>query len=177
MTSTQVRFIALLAVGGTAVLGSYVHGIATNPETRGLVWGDVPESLKPLYTVNMFLAAGGWFAFTSYLLFAVRPAEVRVGPFGYGLFVAAQAVALFASALWMPLTFQFLDAPSSGLWWLIRLDLLVVGIASLAILWGLWVIDPRYAPGWRRAALVGAVFFCLQTAVLDALVWPAFFPI
>jgi hypothetical protein len=28
----------------------------------------------------------------------------------------------------------------------------------------------------RMAAVVGLVFFCIQTVLLDALVWPAFFP-
>ena len=44
-------------VGGIAVLGSYVHGIVTNPLTRGEVWGGVPEALQPLYTASMLSAA------------------------------------------------------------------------------------------------------------------------
>ncbi len=176
MDALRIRFIALLVLGGLAVLGSYVHGLAGHPETRGLVWGEVPDALRPLYTINMFLAAAGWLVFTGYILFAVRPDAARVGRFGYRLFIVLQAVVLICSAAWLPLTFRYLDGPGAGLWWLIRLDLLAVGAASLGILWGLWVLDPRYAPAWRRAALLGAFFFCLQTALLDALVWPAFFP-
>jgi hypothetical protein len=74
----------------------------------------------------------------------------------------------------MPLTFALLGNPNTLLWWIVRLDLLVVGVASLAVLAALLRIGPGRAP-WP--AVVGAAFFCLQTAVLDALIWPAFFPL
>ena len=35
-------------------------------------------------------------------------------------------------------------------------------------------LDPARA---RELALAGALAFCLQTAVLDAIVWPAYFPV
>jgi hypothetical protein len=87
-----------------------------------------------------------------------------------------QAVALVGSALWMPLTFLYLDAPSAGLWWLIRIDLLGVGLAALGIIAALAVAEPRPASVWRALALLGSVLFAFQTLVLDALVWPAYFP-
>ena len=34
----------------------------------------------------------------------------------------------------MPLTFAWLAEPSPALWWAIRLDLAIVGLASLALL-------------------------------------------
>ena len=61
--------------------------------------------------------------------------------------------------------------------WAIRLVLGTVGIGSLGLLAAILAVRPVSAPGARRIALVGITAFCLQTAVMDALVWPAFFPV
>jgi hypothetical protein len=37
--------------------------------------------------------------------------------------------------------------------------------------------SPHSAPGSRRLAIAGAIAFSFQTALLDALVWPAYFPL
>ncbi len=167
----------LNVAGGVAVLGSYVHGIASNPQTRALVWGGVPEELKPLYTINMFLAAAGYFAFSFTVFFRLDPDRTRVaGRYGFGCFPILYGLILFPSALWMPLTFQMLAAPSPLLWAAIRVVLALVGIGSLGLLAAIATAEPRESPGARRVALAGAAFFSLQTAVLDALVWPAYFP-
>ena len=77
----------------------------------------------------------------------------------------------------MPLTFEMLEAPGTGLWWAIRLALGAVGIGSLGLLAAIVAVRPVSAPGARRLALIGSAAFCFQTAVMDALVWPAFFPV
>lgn len=170
----QRRMFAWINVlGGIAVLGSYLWGLGTHPETRNDVWGGVPASLQGLYTVNMLLAATGYFFFSTFVFLRVDPDAARVGNRGFGVFNALYAVILAGSALWMPLTFAHLASPSPLLWWIIRVDLLAVGAASLALLVSLRRVRPGPAP-WP--ALVGAAFFCVQTALLDALVWPAFFP-
>jgi hypothetical protein len=163
-------------VGGIAVLGSYAHGIATHPETRGDLWGGLPAALQPLYSLNMCLAAAGYFLFTSFVLFRLDAERVRVFGYGYGVFPLLYGAILVASALWLPLTFEMLAGPSPALWLAIRLDLAITGLASLALLAAIARVRPHEAPGARRLALVGAAFFCLQTALLDALVWPAWFP-
>jgi hypothetical protein len=167
-------FAWINVLGGMAVLGSYVWGLAAHPESRGDFWGGVPTSLQSLYTVNMLLAALGYFFFTGFVFLRLDPDETRVGSRDFGLFNQLYGVILFGSALWMPLTFALLENPNTLLWWIVRLDLLVVGVASLAVLAALLRIRPGRAP-WP--AVVGAAFFCLQTAVLDALIWPAFFPL
>ena len=141
-------------------------------------WGEVPASLQPLYTVCMFLAAGGYFLFTSYVFFRLDPAKVRVfGRYGFGIFNALYAGILFPSASWLTLTFLMIDAPSSGLWIAIRTVLSVVGICSLLLIPALRSAEPRGPGLHRNLATVGAVFFTFQTAVLDALVWTAYFPV
>lgn len=171
--------LALLnVVGGAAVLGSYVHGLATHPLTRGDVWGGVPEPLKPIYTVSMLCAAAGYFPFTYYIFFHVDPERVRIAErFGYGAFHVLYGCVLVFSALWMPLTFAMLEQPSLPLWYAIRLTLAIVGIASLGILAALITLQPRQGGTVHAAAVIGCAAFCIQTALLDALVWPAFFPI
>jgi hypothetical protein len=158
-------------LGGLAVLGSYVHGIAAHPVTRGAVWGGVPDALRPLYTTTMLLAAAGYFAFTYFIFFRLDPAAVRIGRrLTFGAFNALYALILIPSALWMPLTFGMLESPSRALWVAIRLDLILVGLGSLGLLAAVAAVSPGSAPGARRLALVGCAAFCLQTAVLDALV-------
>jgi hypothetical protein len=84
---------------------------------------------------------------------------------------------LIPSALWMPLTFAMLEAPSDGLWWAIRLTLAAVGVGSLGLLAGLVAVRPSSPSLAHKLAVVGSLAFALQTAVLDAAVWPAFFPV
>jgi hypothetical protein len=165
-------------LGGSAVLASYAYGLASNPLTRGDVWGGVPETLRPLYTVTMLLAAAGYFAFSYFVLLKVDPDRSRIGDrFGFGAFNLLYALILIPSALWMPLTFEMLESPGPGLWWAIRLVLGAVGIGSLGILAAIIAVRPVSAPGARRVALAGSAAFCLQTAVMDALIWPAYFPV
>lgn len=166
-------FVWINVIGGLAVLGSYAWGIGSHPETRNDVWGGVPGSLQGLYTVNMLLAATGYMFFTGFVFLRLDPTEARVGARDFGVFNRLYGVILVGSALWMPLTFALLESPSLLLWWIIRLDLLAVGVASLGLLVALRRVKPGPAP-WP--AVTGAVFFCLQTAVLDALIWPAYFP-
>jgi hypothetical protein len=164
-------------LGGTAVLGSYAHGLASHPLARAELWGGVPEALRPLYTASMLLAAAGYFAFSFFVLFRLDPERTRVfGRFGFGAFHLLYALILLPSALWMPLTFALLEAPSAALWAAIRVTLALVGLGSLGLVAALASAGPARAPGARALAVAGALAFSLQTAVLDALVWPAFFP-
>jgi len=164
-------------VGGCAVLASYVHGLAANPLTREEVWGGVPDSLRPLYTVSMLCAAAGYFAFSYLVFFRLDPDTIRIGRrFGFGVFHVLYALILVPSALWMPLTFAMLESPSAALWWTIRVVLAAVGLGSVGLLAALVAVRPRRENGARWLALAGVSAFCFQTAILDALVWPAFFP-
>ena len=172
------RLAALNLVGGACVLASYAWGFLARPEAVGALWGGVPESIRPLYTLNMLLAAAGYFLFTPFILLRLPPDGTQVaGGFGYRFFHAAYALVLLPSALWMPLTFALVEHPSEALFWLVRLDLALVAVGSLGLLFALLgLARPRPARG-RGLAIAGLVHFCIQTAVLDAVVWPAFFAI
>jgi hypothetical protein len=163
-------------LGGAAVLGSYAWGIATHANP-GAVWGGVPEWLKPFYTVSMLAAAGGYFLFSGFLLFGVDAERARfAGGWGFGLVNALFLLILVPSALWMPLTFRMLDAPSPGLWIAIRVVLALVGIGSVGLLVAVATVAPRTPVALHALAVAGLVAFAIQTALLDAIVWPAYFP-
>jgi hypothetical protein len=170
------QLLIIILVGGSAVLGSYVLGALTQPGAVSLLWGGVPQGIRPFYTVAMFLGAGGYFAFTYFVFFQLVPDTVRVaGRFGFGLFNALYAAILLPSALWMPLTLLAAKQPGPALSWLVRLDLWTVAAASLGLLWALLAVEPRQ-PRWaHRLALVGSILFCLQTVILDAIVWVIFY--
>jgi hypothetical protein len=163
-------------LGGIAVLGSYAWGLGTQPDP-GAVWGGVPEWLKPAYTVSMLAAAAGYFLFSGFLLFAVDPERARFfGARRFDLVNALYLAILAPSALWMPLTFAMLAAPSAALWIAIRVVLAIVGLGSLGLLVAVATVRPRAPVVAWGLALVGLVAFALQTAMLDAVVWPAYFP-
>jgi len=168
-------WLAVNAIGGVAVLGSYVHGLLTHPDTRNELWGSMPPELQAVYGVTMWLAAGGYFFFSYYFLVRTEADEVRFGRFGFGLINALYALIMIASAAWMPLTFVYLDQPSSALWLAVRIDLLGVGIGSIGLIVALFTMKPRAEGLTAVLALLGLLFFAVQTAFLDPLVWPQFF--
>ena len=161
-----------------AVLGSYVWGLGSREDAGTVLWGGVPESLRPLYSVNMWLAAAGYFFFTPWFLRRSGPSGPRFfGGAGFGAVNALYALILIPSALWLPLTFVMVDSPGTAIWWTIRIDLLLVGVGALGLLAAVWTARPEGPPAGRIAATLGLLPFCLQTAVLDALVWPWFYPV
>ena len=176
MHKAKKQWLAINILGGVAVLGSYAQGLLTHPDTRNLLWGDVPEPLREVYNVTMWLATAGYLVFMGYVLLRVDFADVRVGRRGFGVINACCAAIVVAAALWMPLTFVHIARPSTALWLLIRADLVVVGIGAVGLIVSFFSLSPR--PTGRAAALtvVSLLFFALQTAFLDPFVWPVFFP-
>jgi hypothetical protein len=167
----------LVLLGGVAVIGSYAYSLSIDPATRAGLWGGVPQSLLPVYTASMALAAAGFFAYTYYLLVHVDPDKALIaGRLQYSLFHGLYALILVPSALWLPLTSAMVQHPSSILWLGIRLVLALVGLGSVALLWALLRLRPRQPSAAYWLAVAGAAAFCIQTAVLDLFVWTAFFP-
>ena len=176
MDANKRWLIAIILIGGVFVLGSYIGGIQARPDAGKILWGGVPEKIRPFYTVNMFLAAASYFLFTFFILFRLDPIETKVtSRFGFGVFHGLYAAILIPSALWLPLTLLAVDQSSQALLWLVRIVLGVVGAASLGLFFALRKVRPPQ-PAWAyRLSMVGSMFFCIQTMILDALVWGAFF--
>jgi len=166
--------LRLIAIGGTAVLASYF--LALDPAVGASLWGGIPEGrVRDLYTVNMFLAALGFFPAT-WLLGIATPASAlreRTGLAFPAMFMTYAAI-LMASALWLPLTALYVDQPSLPLWLAIRLVLLVVG-GGATVLAGMLIRLAARGPATTWLAVIAFFFFWLQTMVLDALVWPHYY--
>lgn len=168
--------IAVILIGGLAVLGSYLWGMLARPDAAQILWGGVPQQIQPYYTVNMLLAAAGYFPFTFYILFRLDPRTARVaGRFGYNLFTWLYAAILLPSALWLPLVYVAVEQSSQSWLWVVRVALILVGAASMGLLVILLKNRLQKAGVAYWLALVGSVFFCIQTVLLDAIVWGAFF--
>ncbi|MFA5308254.1 MAG: hypothetical protein WC370_02060 [Dehalococcoidales bacterium] len=176
MHNQQWLLLAVMAVCGAAVIGSYVRGFHTHPGSAEKLWGGVTGGLRTFNFVTMILAVFGFFAFSYWLFFRLDPADIQIaGRFGFWLFDVIFLVILIPSALWMPLTIAYVDHPGPGLWVGVRLALALVGIGSLALLWAILAVSPREAGTAYWLAVAGAAAFCVQTAVLDMLVWPMLF--
>ncbi len=169
--------LAINAVFGAAVIFSYVYGLMKNPQAGPALWGEVPKSIMPLYTVSMFTAAAGYLLFTYYIFFRLDAETARIAGFGFVLFNLLYMLVLVPSAVWMPLTFRMIAGPSYPLWVAIRAVLALVGVGSLGILAALLLVAPKPHGLSYILAVAGCVAFCFQTAVLDALVWTAYFPL
>lgn len=175
MHPQKKAWLTINAVGGAAVLGSYVHGLSTHPETRNDLWGTIPPELQAVYGVTMWLAAAGYFFFSYYFVVRTDATQVRFGRLGFGLINALYALIMIAAASWMPLTFAYLDNPSTVLWLVVRVGLFGVGAGSIGLMIALFTMSPRADGVSGVLALLGLVLFSLQTAFLDAFVWPQFF--
>ena len=86
MGKQKLTLLLINVIGGIAVIGSYILGLRGDSGTD-VLWGGVPDSIRPVYTVSMVLSAIGYFAFLNLLLLRVRPNEVAVGGrLGYSMF-------------------------------------------------------------------------------------------
>jgi hypothetical protein len=75
----------------------------------------------------------------------------------------------------MPLTLLTVEQASTGLLWVVRIVLAIVGLASLGLLLALSTIKPPQSSWAYKMAIIGAAFFCVQTAILDAIIWGSLF--
>ena len=177
MNPQKRALIWLNAIGGSAVLASYAYYLTAHPELGNDFWGGVPGAMRSAYVFSMLMAVAGYFAFTRFV-FRLRPAKARIADrFDYRIFQVIYALILIPSALWMPLTFAMIQDPGAGLWFAIRLTLAAVGVGSLLMVTALLWLEPRTPKVSHRLAVAGSIAFTFQTAILDALVWPVYFPV
>lgn len=169
--------LQLIAIGGSAVLASYL--LAFDPEVGSKLWGGLPEGpVRRLYTVNMLLAAAGFFPATWWLVFATPASALRERT-GVGIegLLSLYAAILMASALWLPLTALYVAAPSPIVWIAVRAVLLVTGLAATGVGFLLIRLASRTGRAGAWIAVFAFFFFWLQTMVLDALVWPHYYSV
>ena len=176
MATQHIILLVINAIGGVAVIGSYIYGLNVGSGGADALWGGVPANIRPLYGVSMILAALGYFAFMYYIFFRLTPSEVSIaGVFNFSLFHVIFLIILIPSALWMPLTNAYVGNPSTGIWIWVRTVLALVGLASIALVWALITLQTK-TPGFSYwLAVAGSGYFAFHTAILDAVVWAALF--
>jgi hypothetical protein len=176
MGTQQIALLVVNIIGGAAVIGSYVFGLNAQSGGANVLWGGVPESIRPVYAVSMILSALGYFAFLYYILFRLTPSEVGIaGVSGFTLFYVIFVLILIPSAFWMPLTNLYVGNPGTGIWIGVRTVLAIVGLASIALFWALLTLHGKVPGVSYWLAVVGSGYFAFHTAVLDAIVWAALF--
>ena len=67
MSTQQIILLVINIIGGAAVIGSYVYGLNANAGGANVLWGGVPNNIRPIYTVSMILSALGYFAFMFFM--------------------------------------------------------------------------------------------------------------
>jgi hypothetical protein len=172
----SIVLLAVIALGGAAVIGSYVFGLRGKAGASDALWGGVPAKVKPVYVVSMVLSAIGFLAVMYYIFFELDPPEVIMGgKSGFYLFFPIFIAILGPSALWMPLSKRYVAQPSTYMWIMVRAVLFLVGLASIELVVALFALDldARGVAYWLAA--VGACYFAFHTFVLDAIVWAALF--
>jgi hypothetical protein len=176
MQKQEKLLLAIILIGGVAVLGSYAWGILAIQNATQILWGDVPAIIRSFSTLGMFMGALGFFAYSFFILFKLNPDDTVIySRFGYEIIKFLYIAILIPSALWLPLTFLAVQKNNSAVLWLARFDLIVVAVASILLLLALLYTQPR-RPAWAyRLALLGSIFFCIQTVMLDAILWGYFF--
>jgi hypothetical protein len=176
MHKQQKFLLAIVLIGGVAVLGSYAWGILAIQNATQILWGDVPAIIRSFSTVGMFTGALGFFAYSFFILFKLNPDNTRIySHFGYTIFNYLYLAILIPSALWLPLTFLAVQNNHSMVLWLARLDLIVVAAASILLFLALLFTQPHRSVWAYWLAMVGSIFFCIQTVLLDAILWGYFF--
>lgn len=144
MHKQQKLLLAIILIGGVAVLGSYAWGILAIQNATQILWGDVPATIRSFSTLGMFTGALGYFAYSFFILFKLNPDHTRIySRFGYEIFKFLYIAILIPSALWLPLTFLAVQNNSLMVLWLARLDLIVVAAASILLFLALLVTRPR----------------------------------
>ena len=176
MAAQQIVLLIINLIGGIAVIGSYIFGLSAQTGGANVLWGGIPENIRPLYGISMILSALGYFAFLYFILFRLTPAEVSIARlFGFSLFYAIFILILLPSAFWMPLTNVYVGNPTTSMWVGIRTVLAIVGLASIALVWALLSLQTKVPGITYWLAVAGSGYFAFHTAILDAIVWAALF--
>jgi hypothetical protein len=170
MTIHRFRVLIINLLGGMTVIGSYILEIKTHPGQVEALWGGVPIWIQPVYSANMFLAAIGYLLILNFVLFHLN-SDARIGRLPLWIFDLLFLFILVPSSLWMSLTYAVAESYTFWRWFAVVITLALTGLASIGVLISLISIRPHPDTMVYKLALIGACFFVLQTAVLDAIIW------
>jgi ABC-type multidrug transport system permease subunit len=98
------------------------------------------------------------------------------GRYGFWVINMLYAGIIIPSAIWIYLTFAMIENPNPLLWITIRLVLFTVGFSSVALLASFFTSNFDRSSWLYFASIISLIFFCIQTMLLDALIWPYYYP-
>lgn len=166
MPIPKLILLIINILGGVAVIGSYIFGLAG--KSADTLWGGTPSSIRPFYFISMLLAAIGYFFFIYFILFKM-PADISNFKLLYLIFCGI----LIPSAFWMPLSNLFVSQSTASIWLAVRGVLILVGLFSCALVWFLFSLHGTGTAYWL--AIAGSLYFAFHTTVLDMILWPILF--
>ena len=180
ITRSKVRICAFIF--GPIVLASYWFGVS-RMEDPMLLWGGIPESVRPINTFCMFIAATGFLIMWWSFLYKWDSASVEElnwpwrdnNSGGHTRLLLALLLVMIPSTFWLESTNFHISNDYS---WT---PYLVVGVLFLAaignILLGLLAWS-AYKKGMEGAiwAVIGAGMLAIQVIINDAIWWSLKFP-
>ena len=155
MSSQQIVFLIVNAIGGIAVLGSYAIGLGMFPEYREALWGEVRGTLRTGITISMLFAALGYLAFCYVALFQNGLSDFnKVNWFNQYTVSVLIAIFLISATFWMPTAIAYLNF--SNTYWL------VVCILSLWVTAISLYFNRNFMRPWRYSVGRGSNVLCLS---------------
>ncbi len=172
----KILLILLNLIFGSLVLLSYYNGINKNPDLSLKLWGGVPKILQPFIVGCMFAGALGYFFFTAHLLLNIDPNTIRFfNKFSYWYLHIIYLLILIPSALWIDLTFAYINDSNLVNWGYVISCLYCVALFSIFLM--LFVVDTSVDknPWLYLPAVFGSFIFTFHTVFLDGILWTIFF--
>jgi len=167
MIADQKAALAVLIVGGTGVVASYVYLMVTHHHQTSYVdsplWLGMPRSVVIPITILQVIAAIGFLAAVCTWLFDAPPKEGLMSR--TGALATTLAVFFAASVGWAALMSRR-NPPV----WAVSLCLIAAAASSIAMLAG---AAEESKPRWW--VTLGLLVFCLVTVLADGVLWNARF--
>jgi len=171
----KVSLVIINIIFGSLVLLSYYNGVTKNPELSLKLWGGVPKTLHTFITSFMFVGALGYFFFTAHLLINVETSHMFFNRFSYWHLNFIYLMILIPSALWIDLTFLYMQSSTTINWIYVISCLYCVALFSIFLF--LFIVETNienyqwlYLP-----AVLGSLAFAFHTVFLDGILWTFFF--
>ena len=165
---TKKFLVGVTILGLIGVGVSYYLGMRSMPNGLADLWGNTPESVKPLYYITTSLAFIG---FALAFIFIVFKTDL----FNYYPISRSVIVILVAAMLWMPYVAEMATDPTSFTWMKIRISLLLVGLGAWFFFRRMWLMSGEEYGVWKKLAVVGSGIFFFHTMVMDAILWPYYY--
>ena len=173
MSNAQI-FMLVNIVGGAAVLGSYLLGLISYPNSRVDLWGGIEGIWRTIFVISMLFAAVGYLFFCYTI--TISNGENTSSFLGNHTFSILATLFLLSASIWMPATLQYIET-KFDLWWIVSVISLWITAASLL---GLtlafrFIELPSIGSVQTYLSLAGLFWISFHCLFFDAIIWVAKF--